>query len=243
MMHAARRFAFVATALALASTPALAEDGPVTHTDQLVVVTPNPPVVITQTPGAPGQPVMPVAQATSAPQNEDWNNVHHINGTPVKAGERGEYLKRFRKTNIATNPIGFLTGFYNISVSHAVHENVAVRFDANLFHNEDLNGHELGIGLPIYLRRAYSGPFIEPGLVTRTLRDSYECWDGPCMDSAQTSAGPQMLIGWHWSFDSGLNMAIAAGALRNMNGDDDANDYDNDEDVEFNGYFRVGYAF
>src|SRR5688572_23142521 len=73
-----------------------------TEADTLVVVTPNAPIIVQQggpqsvapvlaPPGATDMPPAPPA-AASAPQNENWSNVSHINGTPVKVGERGDYL-------------------------------------------------------------------------------------------------------------------------------------------------------
>src|SRR4051794_1042310 len=103
-MNAFRRFVVAAVMTAAAAGPALADpqDGPIVHTDQLVVVTPNAPVVINNggAPGAapqqmdPQQPppgyAPPYAQPSNgAPQNEPWDNVSHINGTLVKVGEKG----------------------------------------------------------------------------------------------------------------------------------------------------------
>lgn len=251
MMNTVRRFALPLSLVAAVATPALAdEEGPVTHTDQLIVVTPNPPVVITNgapgaAPGAGPSTVAPVVQqpATAAPQNEDWSNVNHINGQLVKVGEKSDYLIKFKKTNIATNPIGFLFGFYGVSVSHALSNHVAVRLDANLINFENTSGYELGASLPIYFRRTYSGPFFEPGLITRGFRDTYEydCYD--CSyDSTETMVGPEMLFGWHWTFDSGLNVAMAFGAARDLSGSSDEYDYSGDE-ITPAGYFRIGYAF
>src|SRR5687768_1875279 len=50
--------------------------------------------------------------AVAAPQNEDWSNVSHINGTPVKVGERNDYLNNgYKKVNLSSNPIGWMFGF------------------------------------------------------------------------------------------------------------------------------------
>src|SRR5262249_10030090 len=88
-------------------------DTETTSADTLVVVTPNAPVVVTQGAGPQSvtQPLSPpgaaeMPPAPRAPQNEDWNNVSHINGTPVKVGERNDYLYKFKKSNIAANPFG-----------------------------------------------------------------------------------------------------------------------------------------
>jgi hypothetical protein len=47
-----------------------------------------------------------------------------------------------------------------------------------------------------------------------------------------------MMFGWHWTFDSGLNVAFAGGVARRLNEDSDYG-----PNVEGNAYFRVGYAF
>ena len=47
-----------------------------------------------------------------------------------------------------------------------------------------------------------------------------------------------MLFGWHWTFDSGANVALAFGAMRRMNRQSEYG-----EDVEPAGYFRIGYAY
>lgn len=51
-----------------------------------------------------------------------------------------------------------------------------------------------------------------------------------------------MLVGWHWMWDRGLNLAVAAGVGRNWPRQDTESDYD-DEAPFVNGYLRFGYAF
>lgn len=229
-----------AVALALAAaTPALADDE-VKHVDHLVVVTPNAPVVVTEGDQGPQGPQTsgPVMTPTmnGAPQNEDWNNVSHINGVPVKVGERGDYLYKFRRFNIAADPLSWLAGMFNVSASYAVTDNIVLRGDVNFGRTlYDDKGSEFGVSAPIYFRRAYSGPFIEPGLVVRSSTDSY--YDGYSDQMSSTSnVLVEMMVGWHWTFDSGLNLALAGGIARPI-------DSSNDDDITPAGYFRVGYAF
>lgn len=242
----------VAVALvALSITPAFAEEGPITHTDQLIVVTPNAPVVINNGPGtqAPGSAEQPPAAAPTgrdgAPINEPWSGVSHINGTLVKVGEKTDYVLRYRKTNISTNPIGWMMGFYGVSVSHAVSQNIAIRGDANIISFDNSDGYEIGASLPIYFRRVYSGPFIEPGFIMRGERHNSYCDAnyGGCGSDMSTMAGPEVLFGWHWMFDSGLNIAAAFGAARNLNTETDEYGYSDSEEVTPAGYFRIGYGF
>lgn len=226
MIHTTRVCAAVTTVLLAA--PALAQPGaqpappapPPVPAGTVVIVTPEPPGV--------EEPIqVAAAPATLPPQTHDWNNVSHINGQVVKVGEHGEYLYSDGKTvNIASNPIGWMFGFYGASVSIAVHKNIALRGDINVYHLGSDSGNEIGVSAPIYFKRTFHGPFLEPGIVARNFDDD-------CDDCG--SAGPEVLFGWHWMFDSGLNVAFALGALRNMrHGSDNA---------EPTGYFRIGYAF
>ena len=67
------------------------------------------------------------------------------------------------------------------------------------------------------------------------MDDDEECFD--CSSSTSALVGPEVLFGWHWSFDSGLNVAAALGVARDLSGD--ANGSSDPEPV---GYFRIGYA-
>jgi hypothetical protein len=223
-----------------------------TEADTLVVVTPNAPIVVHQGgPGAspavfqpPGAAEPPPAHTPHAgPQNEDWSNVSHINGTPVKVGERGDYLHRFRKTNISANPFGFFFGYYDVAVSHALGQNLAASiaitgWDLDSGYSQ---GYQISATAPLYFRRTYSGPYLEGGLLARVdTSDDYYAYSGACYDECysyretRSWVGPQLLFGWQWTFDSGLNVAFAFGVAKRMNGDND---------TDGNGYFRVGYAF
>ncbi len=173
------------------------------------------------------------AAVVAAPQNEDWNNVSHINGTPVKVGERSQYLYTFRKTNISGNPFGLFFGLYDISVAHAVSQNFVVNGALTVIDVGSAAAYQLSATVPLYFRRAFSGPFLEGGVLVRGGIDEIDCHS--CIG---TYGGPQLLFGWHWTFDSGLNVALAAGVMKNIT---DHDEYD--DAVEPNGYFRVGYAF
>lgn len=239
--------------VALSSAPVWADGAAVTQAEQLVVVTPTAPTIIIQggaTTAAGPSTVAPARDLDDAPETTRWSDVSHINGTLVKVGEKSEYLTRYRKTNIASNPIGWMVGIYGLSVSHAVHANVAVRADANIIQFGNTDAYEVGVTAPIYFKRVYQGPFLEPGLIVRGSRRSYEAYGacapgvecgGTSYDSTDIMVGPQVLFGWHRTFDSGLNVAAAAGVARNLR--TDAMSYNGEPDVQPVGYFRVGYAF
>lgn len=217
--------------VALASGTAIAQPGVEYQVvDAENPIPPPPPILVASTP--PPQPIEPSQNLS----NEPWGNVSHINGRVVEVGERGKYLKKTFTTNIASNPIGWLVGYFGISVSRSVHSNAAVRVDGTLFvdylTNNNVTGYEVSANLPIYFRRVFSGPFLEPGLMIRTLDEI---------------VGPQMMVGWHWTFDSGLNVAFAAGVAKNVvkkmySAHGDHNDYDSDNDIAPAGYFRIGIA-
>jgi hypothetical protein len=228
------------TAVVLTAAPAFAQPGADDEAPPIPppVAQPQPPpppagTIVTIQPDNPQQPMV---RAVVAPMNEDWSNVSHINGQIVKVGERGDYLIDFKKTNISSNPIGWMFGFYGLSVSRAVSQNIAVRVDGNLFDIDDSSGYEVGLTVPIYFKRVYQGPFLEGGLMVRQLHENDCDWDGNCMESTP-NVGPEVLFGWHWTFDSGMNVAMAFGAFRPMNQGKTS------DDVEPAGYFRVGYAY
>jgi hypothetical protein len=53
-------------------------------------------------------------------------------------------------------------------------------------------------------------------------------------DTRTTSVGPELLLGWHWMVDDRLNVAVAVGAMYDVNRTLDR--------VELAGYFRLGFA-
>jgi hypothetical protein len=223
-----------------------------TEADTLVVVTPNAPVIVQQgggpamtapsnAPGAAPAAPAPVA-GNGAPQNEDWSNVSHINGTPVKVGERNDYLIKGKKNNISANPFGVFFGYYDIAFSHALGQNLAASVAVSGWDMDEgyTQGYQISATLPLYFRRAFSGPYLEGGILLRTDTSddsyyAYDCYDCMSYDSSSAWIGPQLLFGWHWTFDSGLNVAMAFGVAKQIGSDR--------SEPDANGYFRVGYAF
>lgn len=226
----------VSLSVLLLAPAAFADPGgpPIPSGSTVVVVTPPAPELV----GAPAQ-LAPPGAAEMPPQNEDWSNVSHINGSLVPVGERGNYLYKWKTTNIASNPIGWMIGFYGLSITHAVGEHVAIRGDGNLFRAIDGNesGYEVGLTAPLYFKRMFQGPFIEPGILVRDLDTS---------DATGAFIGPQVNFGWHWTFDSGFNVSAAVGIARrigpsSMSANSDYDSYQSP--IEPTGYFRVGYAY
>ena len=239
------RAAVIALLLPLLPSVARADETTTQTANTVVVVTPNAPVVVSgAAPAAPAAPVagVPVAAApelaapgmqapalNAPPQNEDWNNVSHINGTPVKVGERGDYLYKYKKFNIAIDPFGFFGNYYDASVSFGLSRNVAFTAAITGQSNNGNTNAQFSVSAPIYFRRTFSGPYIEPGL----LFGNVYCGDS-CMG---TTAAPELLFGWHWNFDSGLNVQMAAGLSKYVGNTDGS------EDTFPAAYFRIGYNF
>lgn len=247
MMTRAARLAPIFITLAAAS--AYADEVQTTTANTVIVVAPSAPVVVPTTPvAAPGAvAAVSAAPAPVAPQNEDWSNVSHINGHPVPVGERNQYLYRFRKNEITVNPFSPFFGYYDIGAAHAITQNVAVQGSLTMWDRDNgyQTGYQLTASLPIYLKRTFSGPFLEPGVIIResSSGDNY-CADASgsyssCGTDTHRWAGPEMLFGWQSTFDSGLTVQWAFGVAKRMA----TNDMSSGDDTDINGYFRVGYAF
>lgn len=232
--------------------PEAAPETQTTTAQTLVVVTPNAPIVITNGQQAapvaiapPGATEAPPAAASTAPLNENWNNVSHINGSVIPVGDRNAYLYNFKKNNIQTNPLAWMFGYYQVAASHALSQNIAVSVELSGWSTDHgyNSGYQLAATLPIYFKRTFSGPFLEPGLVVHSDSSSYDnCYDCSYDTTSSMShewAGPEIMVGWSWMFDSGLNMSAAFGAAKRMSDNQDSSS-DEPEPV---GYFRVGYSF
>lgn len=189
-----------------------------------------------------------LAHADEPASIQPWSNVSHINGQLVPVGQRGDYLVHDpRHVNIATNPLGFLVGNYGVSASVALSEHVTIRgniqrLDYDFFGKVD--GYEVSLSAPIYLKRKFSGPFVEPGVYHReTTETAWALWhDVDETPTAHTASGPLMLFGWHWMFDSGLNVAVAAGLTRDTRYTVNGEDRSASTEPLPEGYLRIGYA-
>ncbi|HVK87876.1 MAG TPA: hypothetical protein VM513_27340 [Kofleriaceae bacterium] len=189
-----------------------------------------------------------LAHAEEPSSQQPWDNVSHINGQLVKVGERNEYLKSgMKRVNLSTNPVGWLFGFYGLSAAVAVSDNVTVRGNIEKLHYEffgSVDGHEMSLSAPIYLRRAFSGPFLEPGVYHReTSETDWDLFGDGETPYQHTATGAMVLAGWHWTYDSGFNFAFALGGRRAMSDTVDGQAMTESPEPEMTGYVRVGYAF
>jgi hypothetical protein len=191
------------------------------------------------------------APVTAPPNNPppgttEKENVSTMNGQLVPVGDRNKFIYNVKKYNVSTNPLMWVFGSYGVGVSYTLNDKMAIRGDIGFWApvEESASGDsgvELGVAVPIYFRKIYSGLFVEPGIISRTVVSSDNT------NSSTTIFGPQFLVGWHWIWDSGLNMSMAFGAGRNWNTNKSDSYYANSDVYESKifpaGYWRFGYAF
>ena len=188
------------------------------------------------------------APAATTRAAESTDGVSEVHGQLVKVGDHTQFENQTKQWNVSTNPLGLIYGSYGLSVGYTLNSNVALRADVNYIdalHSDD-SAFELGLSAPIYFRKTYLGLFIEPGVAMQRLHVEAGTNDAgePIKEETVIMVGPEMLIGYHWSWDSGLNVAIAAGLGRNFNtSGSDSNDDRANPDFFPAGYLRVGYAF
>jgi hypothetical protein len=162
---------------------------------------------------------------------------------PVQVLERPVYHYEDRPVTVAANPYGLLVGYYEAAVMVGLSRNLALSVGGAAWKIPGSSGAQLTVSLPIYLRRTFTGPYVEPGLIARrtpATGGAVECASAACSapDAQHAWLGPEVLFGWQWSFDSGLHFAMAIGLARH------AVDSMNDRtETDMNGYFRVGYGW
>jgi len=122
---------------------------------------------------------------------------------------------RTEKTFIASNPVGMAIGQLSLSVSRAVHDHVAVRVDGILIDNNVLRGLSASASVAVYVARAFDGPFVEPGFMVRRGHSKFLC-DGSAMCGTDSLVGPQLMLGWHWTFGPGVSIAAAVGVIYDL---------------------------
>jgi hypothetical protein len=158
----------------------------------------------------------------------------------VCAAELAQLDSASAETNISGNPFGLVLGYryFDGAASHAVGNKLVATVAISCWDlDEYVRGWQLSATLPYYFRHAFSGPYLESGLIMRT---AFVVWDdgtGTTADdkfSRVADLAPQVLLGWHWTADRGLNVSVAFGLVAGL-------DYEGA--TAANGYFRVGYAF
>ncbi|NRA68872.1 MAG: hypothetical protein HRU19_30595 [Pseudobacteriovorax sp.] len=164
-----------------------------------------------------------------ATEYKDDENVSTMKGRLVEVGERNRYHYNAPKFNLDVNPFGLVAGTYSVGASYALGDIATVRGDVS--YSEYTSSMEYSISSQLYFKKMYSGIYLEPGVLRREIGNVL---------------GPQVLLGYTWFWDSGLNISLAVGGGRNLNDSEDDDFYEDDDetiDSFSNGYLRVGYAF
>lgn len=147
---------------------------------------------------------------------------------------------RPRRWNLSADPLGWIFGLYGASTSYALSRHAAIRAELDYEHpvTTGMQGYEIDIGVPLYLRRPFDGPFVEPGILYRRLFQGPASWDG-----SSTVFGPQVLVGWQWRWKSGFDVAAAVGAGRDLAPHFGYVGGTFAQSIFPNGYLRIGYLF
>jgi hypothetical protein len=160
---------------------------------------------------------------------------------------------------ISTDPIGILSGTYALSGTYVAARRIGVRADITIQDDMPMapgsGSWRASINVPIYLDRALSGPFVEPGLALANRFMGYVPVGigvlGGTGEGAMGGLGsygylaqhaqsfePQIFVGWSWLYRSRLSIAGAIGASRHFSTDGSGVSYAVPES-----YLRVGLAF
>lgn len=183
--------------------------------------------------------VMAVSSAARADDTSEDQEISQINGQLVPVGEHNKYVFNHYTWNISTNPLAYSYGTFSLGVSHSMGSVVALRMDADYYapFATGISGAGASIGLPIYFKKMYDGFFLELGarVFSGKQKDT---------DTSVLFYGPQALIGWHWIWDNGLNIALAVGSgYTKISGSQNSSVDVSISGVLPAGYLRIGKAF
>jgi hypothetical protein len=145
---------------------------------------------------------------TASAQEELDKDKHSTIGEQlVPVGEHNKYEYTYKLNNISVNPMSLFWGSFSAAYSRALSDNFAVRGDVWLIHptGSDFWGVQLSASVPIFFKKMNDGFFLEPGVFWLNF------------DSI-SGAGPLMMLGWSWIWDSGFNCNLAGGTGRALIG-------------------------
>lgn len=169
-----------------------------------------------------------------------------VGATPSTASAGGGFARR---TTVATNPAGLFAGLYEVSAAHAITPRMALGASVTSYVHGGDGFVVAALSAPIFLRRALSGPFVEPGVAMYVSWQTN--WTDPIdpgvMNTRTTSvddafAAVGAMVGWQWMSRAGLTVAVAAGAARRFPRADPES-HGLFFDTLPAGYVRAGYAF
>jgi len=143
--------------------------------------------------------------------DEEYNTLP-TNKPVIPVGERNRYRNTYKTWNVWTSPFGYFFGNFSLGASYAFHQNVKVNIEPQFIYFFLAKPHVVGGGATlstsIYFKKVYDGFYLEPGARILYLSQKRSL-GGPTADGLV--GGPQLIAGWGWIWDSGLNFNIGFG--------------------------------
>ncbi len=140
---------------------------------------------------------------------------------------------------LATNPLAVVDEDFSVSLAGVVGPHVVVRGELQLATAGlplDQASAGVAVSARLFLDRAFSGPFVEPGLVART--SSTSCFESMVAGACDYLVGPEISAGWQWLFGSHYTAAASIGVEKFLAGEGAA-----EIPLVYTGALRVGYAW
>jgi len=192
--------------------------------------------------------VSTIATSASAEEkrfgDEEYNTLP-TNKPVIPVGERNRYRNAYQTWNVWTNPFGYFWGNFNLGISYAFHQNVKVNLEPQFIYfflaDPKVVGGGATLSTSIYFKKVYDGFYLEPG--ARILYLSQERKFGGSKADGLVG-GPQLIAGWSWIWDSGLNFNVGLGVGYYWgNTGKDVEDTEAFEGIFPAGNLQFGFAF
>jgi hypothetical protein len=127
-----------------------------------------------------------------------------------------------RRIEIAIDPLALMRDTYTVDAAYAINDHVAITGGGMYVHpadnSPDWGMNRLQAGVQLFLDRAFQGPFVEAGL-RRTVTHGVgytldENGVGTPWNADYTTFGPQVSVGWQWTFHDTWTASYALGASK-----------------------------
>jgi|HubBroStandDraft_6_1064221.scaffolds.fasta_scaffold338309_2 hypothetical protein len=143
---------------------------------------------------------------------------------------------------LATDPLGLLQGRYALAATYALTDHFAVR--GSIMHGDattQLTVFRATVSVLAYLDRAFHGPFLEAGYAWEDqLLEYSESAGEPTETWTIDLGGPELLLGWQWTYAKHYSLSATVGAMRVWR---PAVSELPAPTIEYESYVNVGYVF
>lgn len=146
---------------------------------------------------------------------------------------------------LATDPVGLFMGNYVLAAAYALTDHVVAR--ASYSHGDpamQLTTFHATATAQVFLDRAFHGPFLETGYVWEDDLVGYAALGGS-QDAPDYASlhkeGPEMLVGYQWTYAMHLTLSAAAGVMRVLY--PSAVGGQAPQPTEYQWYLNAGYVF